>query len=428
MKWVDEKLADYFLLWDTIDRMLWGAAFALLLICGLLYVFQGRKKNTSEERLIMYGFGSLFFGFLFYRIIINVSQQLFLSSNGYYLNGAFYSEVFSLLTGDFPFISTILGRFCYIIFTLSFAFFFYTFERVIKKSNYLITSVMILNIPLLIILPYGITCVLFSTLTFSMAMMISLGILIYYAIKSDLEFKAIASLIALAMMLAGGSTTFANPDLLKFGVISIYSAPITMIIAACIGIAPSIIAPEYFSKALCFWVITACLVMGLLIYLTTSFLFWALTIGLELYFFVNTFIYLILDVFLFRIIFKNILKERKGIPTETTKESINLLGMFSKPKNLTEKEVSMYRDKAVCLVCKGEIDGFSYICQSCKALYCEKCVQALINLENICWACDSRLDKSKPSNKSELKEEDLTVGIPEKGKQHKRKWEQREDK
>ena len=32
----------------------------------------------------------------------------------------------------------------------------------------------------------------------------------------------------------------------------------------------------------------------------------------------------------------------------------------------------------------------------CDVLYCMNCAQALTNLENVCWVCDSPIDDSKP--------------------------------
>ncbi len=32
----------------------------------------------------------------------------------------------------------------------------------------------------------------------------------------------------------------------------------------------------------------------------------------------------------------------------------------------------------------------------CGAIYCENCAQALQDLENICWSCDTPIDPSKP--------------------------------
>jgi len=62
---------------------------------------------------------------------------------------------------------------------------------------------------------------------------------------------------------------------------------------------------------------------------------------------------------------------------------------------LTEEKVAISTEKKICLVCRGEVFGFSYICK-CGAIYCENCARALTNLENVCWACEVPIDYSKP--------------------------------
>ncbi|MFX1572678.1 MAG: hypothetical protein ACFFB0_08015 [Promethearchaeota archaeon] len=60
-----------------------------------------------------------------------------------------------------------------------------------------------------------------------------------------------------------------------------------------------------------------------------------------------------------------------------------------------ETEVAIHEEKKICLVCRGEVLRFSYICE-CGAIYCENCARELTNLENICWVCDAPIDSSKP--------------------------------
>ncbi|MFX0000385.1 MAG: tetratricopeptide repeat protein [Candidatus Hodarchaeota archaeon] len=67
---------------------------------------------------------------------------------------------------------------------------------------------------------------------------------------------------------------------------------------------------------------------------------------------------------------------------------------------VTEIEVTVHKDRKVCLVCKGEIVGFMYVCE-CDTIYCENCTQALIELENICWVCNAQMDKSKSTKDGE---------------------------
>ncbi len=74
-----------------------------------------------------------------------------------------------------------------------------------------------------------------------------------------------------------------------------------------------------------------------------------------------------------------------------------------------EQNVTIHREQKVCLVCKGEIKGYMYVCE-CDAIYCENCARALTNLENVCWVCNTPLDISKPTKpykEVKLKEKDI---------------------
>ncbi len=73
-------------------------------------------------------------------------------------------------------------------------------------------------------------------------------------------------------------------------------------------------------------------------------------------------------------------------------------GTFVKPQMLTEEEVSISKEKKICLVCKGKVKGYNvFICSDCDTIYCQTCARALENLENACWVCDTPFDESKPS-------------------------------
>ena len=68
-----------------------------------------------------------------------------------------------------------------------------------------------------------------------------------------------------------------------------------------------------------------------------------------------------------------------------------------KMERITEGEVTVYKGSQTCLVCKGSIEGFNiYHCPTCKSVYYKACTQAVIELENQCWSCDSPIDASKP--------------------------------
>lgn len=70
---------------------------------------------------------------------------------------------------------------------------------------------------------------------------------------------------------------------------------------------------------------------------------------------------------------------------------------------ITEKKIAVSKRKKTCIVCRGEVLGYSYIC-ICGANYCENCARALTNLENVCWNCEEPIDYSKPIKPFKIKE------------------------
>ncbi|KKL58342.1 hypothetical protein LCGC14_2226330, partial [marine sediment metagenome] len=80
---------------------------------------------------------------------------------------------------------------------------------------------------------------------------------------------------------------------------------------------------------------------------------------------------------------------------------------------IREEKVVISKEKKICLVCRGEVFGFSYACK-CGANYCENCARAVADLENVCWACDNPIDYSKPSQP--YKEEEERIEVQEKVK------------
>lgn len=83
---------------------------------------------------------------------------------------------------------------------------------------------------------------------------------------------------------------------------------------------------------------------------------------------------------------------------------------FIKPDYIDDEDLTLYKESKICLVCKGKATGFEvYVCTECGALYCLKCAQALSNLENICWACNAPIDKSKPIKPLEKEQEEVKI-------------------
>ena len=86
---------------------------------------------------------------------------------------------------------------------------------------------------------------------------------------------------------------------------------------------------------------------------------------------------------------------------------------MSTTSQVSEEKVTVYKERKKCLVCLGDIEGFeNYICPNCDSIYCKNCAKALIEIENVCWSCESPIDKAKPVKY--LKKERKKLGIKNK--------------
>ncbi|MFX1572331.1 MAG: RING finger protein [Promethearchaeota archaeon] len=104
------------------------------------------------------------------------------------------------------------------------------------------------------------------------------------------------------------------------------------------------------------------------------------------------------------------IKER---PKKEVKVEESLFRLTQKPDHITEEEVTFHKEKKICLVCKGKLEDFVFICSHCDVLYCEKCARTLSNLENACWVCNTPIDKSKPIKPYKKREDVEDIPISE---------------
>ena len=113
--------------------------------------------------------------------------------------------------------------------------------------------------------------------------------------------------------------------------------------------------------------------------------------------------------------------ERKVKPEKKIKVEESLFRITKRPDHITEEEVSLSKEKKICLVCKGKLERKMYICPECDTFYCQKCSDMLANSENACWVCNYPLDESKPVKPlkkeeaiEEIKPSELTQKKPKK--------------
>jgi hypothetical protein len=79
--------------------------------------------------------------------------------------------------------------------------------------------------------------------------------------------------------------------------------------------------------------------------------------------------------------------------------------IIERPEQITDEEVSYYREQKICLMCKGKVAGFNiFLCPKCETLYHKDCARSLSDLENACWVCNEPIDRTKPTKPFQLVE------------------------
>lgn len=94
---------------------------------------------------------------------------------------------------------------------------------------------------------------------------------------------------------------------------------------------------------------------------------------------------------------------------ESSESLIKMLGLDLNRSNLiSEEEISISKEKKICLVCKGKLSRLNiYLCPECDTFYCEKCINILTKLENACWVCKTAFDETKPQKLFKVAEDNL---------------------
>ena len=289
-------------------------------------------------------------------------------------------------------------------FLIGMTFLFFTFELVIKRTKYLLIICSALSIGLPFI------DIVFVFILVPTYMLLYIAILLWFGKNSSFEFQTVSGLmITGGMLLLIGAFFYAMAvDETMSVSMPLIIPPIFHIAGALFIISPAFISPEFYSRPLKKWIIflIACIFVSFLcLTLLKSVVidFWyflAFLFGFLLFAFLSVFP-------LFNII--KTLKSQEHIQ-EKIEESEDILRVFTKHRKITEEEVSISKEKKICLVCKEKLSRSIYLCPDCDALYCNRYVDALSNSVNACWVCEMPIDESKPVNIiQEIDEESVVV-------------------
>jgi len=321
------------MIWNPLERLLWGCALTIAVICGIYFIHIARKREIFNERIIMLGLASLPLGFAFslFFTYIQVLQ----------LPGDFINNVFSGSYEDNPGYA-FFGKLSYISFGIGGMFFVFAFEIIIKRTKYLLTITFIIIIIIIIVsTPFKSTRDIFNYFLL-LALIFFVPLVLYLYTKwSHIEFKAVSSFILFGFILFMISLILAERAHKKLDYYPLILSPLLFLLGCCIIILPIIINPKIISRALTFWIVFAILTFPFMIFmivvdilegLSYDFIGW-------IWFIIEFFIAFFYVLLLFLLIIKDIRSEIKLVSQETHKVDENhktdFLAMFTRPQQVS---------------------------------------------------------------------------------------------
>jgi len=316
------------MIWDPLERFLWGIAITIAIMCGIYFIHIGRKREVFKERIIMLGLASLPIGFAL-SLLFTFFQVL--QVPGDFSNNVFtvcgnYESVVGLDIYD------LFGVLSYIFFGLGGLFFVLAHDIIVKRTRFLLT--IIATVPIVLVISFfSIGNMETVKYVFNVYLILELVffvpfILFRYTKWSHFEFKAVSSFFFFGFILFMISLNFAKSLHRKLDVYLLFLGPLLLIAGCCIMIIPIIIDPNVVSRPLTYWVLFAILTITFLIGITIFDL-------IE----VTRFVAIIYFSILLILIIKNIRSEIISISEEKLKEDeaykADFLAMFTRPQQVS---------------------------------------------------------------------------------------------
>jgi len=180
--------------------------------------------------------------------------------------------------------------------------------------------------------------------------------------------------------------------------IPLFLPPLLLLLGVIMGVIPLLITNINSSRPFLYWRLFLFIYIVFLAFSNFIYLF----LGLPINGIITGFIGLFIGIFMYFYTNKSLKHQFLGLSSsEGAVKDSDILGLFVRPQKVTEEEVSIAKEKQICLVCKNKLGGSIFLCSSCGAFYCSKCSDTLATLENACWVCEAPFDESKPVKKKE---------------------------
>jgi len=320
------------MIWDSFERLLWGCAFTIAILCGIYFIRIARKREVFNERVIMLGLASLLFGFTFSLIFTYIQVLHF---PGVFNNNIFYGSIeyideYIIVFGKLSYISLGIGGMVFIL----------AFEIIIKRTKFLLTLIF-----LIIIILIGISeSIEMARDLFNYILLIGIVIIVplilfLYTKWSHLEFRAVSSFLLFGFLLFMNSLILAHRAHKNLDTYPLFLSPFIFIIGCIVIVLPIIINPKVVSQPLIYWILFAILAFPLfIIMISIDIVIGPLTDFNQLFTIEIIFVFLYIFTIFFFII-KDIRSEMDVVSQETRKGDDNnkndFLAMFTRPQQVS---------------------------------------------------------------------------------------------
>jgi signal transduction histidine kinase len=318
------------MIWNPLERFLWGVALIIAILCGLYFIHIARKRDNFDERIIMLGLASLPLGFTC-SLLFTFIKILFLKS---YSNSWM---ICSIYTDPIGYI--IFGKLSYIFLGLGGMFFVLAFEIIIKRTKYFLTAVFVIIILILGFIPnFNGARSVFSFLLMPALIILIPLILFLYTKWSHIEFKAVSSFLLFGFILFMISLVLAERAHKNLNWFTLELSPLLFILGCGIIIFPIIVDPKIISSALIYWVVFAILSFPMLIALFYIDLIVGIPEGFNEWFLFELYVAFFYILLLFLLIIRDIRLKIITISREIDKADqdfkTDFLAMFTRPQEV----------------------------------------------------------------------------------------------
>jgi hypothetical protein len=401
------------ILWTPLDSLLSGATITLTFLVSYLFFERAKQKDKKEEKSFLQSFALLFFG-----LALSGTVDYFAV---FYYEGYFNGFVYVGVRNDL--ISPVFELYAFSegIFFVSTILYYFQFERATQMRHHLISMIGILILIVYLILVFFLTGLLGLEIIQSLSYLIAIieAIILLYTLlelakKSSFEFQNITLSIIVGFLLFSMSTAIGDPEVLNV----IYFGTIIMSALSLVGVFFYLI-PLYFNIEKISQIRSSYL-WGLIIFVNSITMVLAIYLLLVSLVFILIPLYFLIISFPITFLLVRILNQEKKLKSqsenlqamhERKNVDVNLLNIFNRPQKITEEEVSVSKERKICLVCKGKLTRSIYLCPECNALYCMKCSDTLSTLENACWVCETSFDESRPVKHLEKESKKIAIEI-----------------